>query len=188
MGEILKAFTTQQPVCAPSPSAIDTYPIISFDRFRWLHRSGVPIRVLVDIAPWRYATGRRAPDGIFEPGDDGTDFIVLAEAADLVFWSPRTGEIATAANRAFALGEDAIDAAATYALGESLNIFADPLDWLRAGCSGCVVIDWRQAFDRLRHCPKVAVAEPVLPLYTKYMRPPHSPAVSVIISDRRAAA
>lgn len=167
------------------------YPPIEYDRFQWLYKAGVPAKTLAHLmanSPLRIATGRRADDGIFEDDEGGHAFLVFEEPEDVVFWSPRTGEIATAFNRAFALGEEAIYDASTYSFDCHLNIFSDPLDWLRNRCDGCVVLDWRRAFDRLRDAPRIAISEDLLFLYKRHMRPPHLPEVSVIATRKAVAA
>lgn len=60
------------------------------------------------------------------------DLIAFRMDTPRSFW-PLTG-------MAMALGEDQIDRAA--ALGEPLIVHECPLEWLRAGRRGCVVVDW----------------------------------------------
>lgn len=167
------------------------YPPIEYDRFHWLYRAGVPAKTLAHMmahSPLRIATGRRAEDGIFEEDEGGNAFLVFEEPEDVIFWQPKTGEIATALNRAFALGEDAIYNAGTYSFDCSLNIFSGPLDWLRSRCDGCVVIHWDRAFDRLQDAPRIAISEDLLFLYKRHMRPPHMPEVSVRVTRKAVAA
>ena len=101
--------------------------------------------------------------------------------------SGRPVELTTWSGRAFALGQAIIDEAATYSFDCSLNIFDDPLDWLRSRRDGIVVLDWTRAFDRLRDAPRIALAESLLPLYRRHMRPAHLPELSIIPAQRRAA-
>jgi len=166
---------------------LSTYPPIDFDRFIWLHRAGVPVETLITLMPIMMATGIIAPDGRFEDEPDGQTFLVFEEAEDAVFWQPRSGKLATWNGRAFALGEDAIYNPGTFAFDCHLSIFSDPLEWLRSRCDGCVVLDWSRAFDRLRDCPRIAVAEPLLFQYRRAMKPPRLPDV-LVLTDRRAAA
>lgn len=152
----------------------------------WLVAQGVSLDVLFCFLPIRVARGT-AKGGRFWEEEDGQSFIVFPQETDTVFWSPVSGALVSEEGRAFALGQDVIDNPGTYALGGRLNIFADPLEWLRAECDGIVVIEWSRAFDRLRDCPRIAVAEPLLATYQKSMKPQRMPAVSVIKSSRRAA-
>ncbi|WP_244602960.1 hypothetical protein [Mesorhizobium delmotii] len=142
---------------------------------------------MVNPLPILLARGERATDGRFEDVDTGPRWFVFEEAEDVVFWQPRTGQLATSMGRAFALGEDAIYNPGTFAFDNHLNIFADPLEWLRARRDGCIVLDWTRAFDRLRDCPRISVAEEVLLQYRRHMKPPHMPDVYVLASRRVAA-
>lgn len=153
----------------------------------WLLAQGVPGLVISSLLPLYTVNGVRARNGRFDPNPEGAPFVYIEDEADFIFWNRATGELASWDSRTFALGEAVIDNPATLAFGCSLNIFDNPLDWLRAKRDGIVIIDWRQAFDRLRDLPRVAVAECLLPTYDKHMRPTHLPKVSVIPENRRAA-
>jgi hypothetical protein len=166
---------------------IDAYPSIEIDGYRWLFQAGVPVRTLMDLTPIRKAIGTIATDGRFEDDPAGQTFLVFPEAEDAVFWQPRAGKLATWNGRAFALGEDAIYNPGTYAFDCNLSVFSDPLEWMRSRCDGIVVLDWSRAFDRLRDCPRIAVAEPLLFQYRRAMKPPRLPDV-LVLTDRRAAA
>ena len=60
---------------------------------------------------------------------------------------------------AFAIGEGAIANPATYSFDCNLNVFADPIEWLKHGRDGTVIIRWSGCFDKLRDAPRVAVDE-----------------------------
>jgi hypothetical protein len=164
------------------------YEQIGTDQFFWLHRAGVPLDVLTSLMPLRFAMGRRANDGIFEDDQGGNAFLVFEEPEDTIFWQPKTGTLASALNRAFALGEDVIYNAGTYSFGGHLSIYNSPLDWLRNRCDGCVVVHWNRAFDRLRDAPRIAISAELLPVYRRHMRPARLPVLSVIVADGEAAA
>lgn len=153
----------------------------------WLIREGVPSLALARPTPIMVATGLKSRDGIFDHADDGERWFAFEQDGDFVFWQPGRNAFATYANRAFALGEEAVDNPGTYAFDCALNIFASPLDWLRAGRDGIVVLDWSRAFDRLRDVPRIAVAEGLLPLYKRHMRPVRMPELFVISGNRQAA-
>ncbi|MBY5879846.1 hypothetical protein HFN46_11825 [Rhizobium leguminosarum] len=118
------------------------------------------------------AYGLRGKDGRFEPDRAGKEWLFFDELHDVVYWCPRTGEVATYEGRAFALGELAIGNAATYALEGRLHIHATVGRWIIAGGTGIVVIDWRRAYDMLKDAPRIRVDEAIVPLYVHYMRPP----------------
>ncbi|MBX4989386.1 hypothetical protein [Rhizobium lentis] len=146
----------------------------------WLNGSGVPLRAIIRPEPIRLAHGFNGPDGLFDPDESGPAWFAFAEVGDVIFWRPENDELARWTGRAFALGEQAVDNAGTYSLGHCLHVHRSPLHWLKAGRDGVVVIDWRRAFDELRHCPRVAVHEALLPVYTRHMRPARMPQVSIL--------
>ncbi|MER9167694.1 hypothetical protein NKI12_09970 [Mesorhizobium australicum] len=153
----------------------------------WLLKNDVPVKAMYDPQCILLAQGERATDGTFEPVENGVYWFVFEEAEDVIFWQPRTGQLATDLRRSFALGEDAIYNPGTFSFDGHLNIFSDPLDWLRAKRDGCVVLDWTRAFDRLRDCPRISADEKVLFLYKRHMRPPHWPELYVRTGWRAAA-
>ncbi|MEP9400123.1 hypothetical protein [Mesorhizobium sp. KR2-14] len=153
----------------------------------WLVRQGVPTTALVRPTAIMLATGSKTHDGLFEHAEHGERWIAFEQEDDFVFWHAGRNAFATYSNRAFALGEEAIDNPGTYAFERALNIFASPLDWLRAGRDGIVVLDWSWAFDRLRDAPRIAIAEGLLPLYKRHMRPARMPELFVISRNRQAA-
>lgn len=158
----------------------------------WLLRAGVDIMTLATPRPMQIAVGRLAHDGLFEPDNSGDRWLAFEEGYvdDIVFWQPRLRRLATWSGRAFALGEHLIDSPATYAFDCNLNIFADPLDWLRAKRDGIVVLPgrWPLAFERLRDAPRIAIAEALLPTYRRHMRPGHLPELFVMPDMRGAVA
>ncbi|MBB2685860.1 UNVERIFIED_ORG: hypothetical protein GGD47_003463 [Rhizobium etli] len=153
----------------------------------WLVASGVQMTAIVRPEPIRLAHGFRAADGRFDPDPSGPDWFTFSEAEDRVFWRPKSGELATWAGRSFALGESAIGNAATFSFGHALHVYASPLDWLRAGREGCVIVTWRHAFDHLRDCPRIAVDERLLPIYQRHMHPSRLPKVFVRCERKEAA-
>lgn len=150
----------------------------------WLNGFGVPTSAIIRPDLIRLAHGFKAHDGFFEPDKSGPAWFVFAEPEDAIFWRPEADELARWTGRAFALGEQAVDNAGTYSLGHCLHVYRSPLHWLKAGRDGIVVIDWERAFDELRHCPRVAVDENLLPVYSRHMRPCRLPEVYVLPERR----
>ncbi|MGR9435371.1 hypothetical protein ACU8OP_10230 [Rhizobium leguminosarum] len=152
----------------------ETYPhfggLLQRD-IEWLRACGVPMGAIIRPEPIRLAHGFKAHDGRFEIDANGPVWFAFIEPEDIVFWEPRSGALATMNGRAFALGERLIDTASTYSFGHCLKIYSNPLDWLRDGRDGCVVLNWRFAFDRLRYCPRIAIAECLLSVYDRHMQP-----------------
>lgn len=164
------------PLSCPSQAELD-----------WLVGQRVSTAAMVRPSAMMIAIGAIADDGLFEHDERGDRWLAFEEAEDIVFWQRRRGTIATYANRVFGLGEAAIDSPGTYAFDCALNIFANPLDWLRSGRDGIVVVNWDSAFDRLRDAPRIAIVEELLPLYRRHMKPPRMPELFVIPSRRHAA-
>lgn len=165
----------------------DALEILHQTQIDWLVRQGVPPRAIIIPDSLMLARGRRARDGIFEPDDGGDFWLTWPQGDDRIFWRPKTGEIATEWGRTFAIGEDVVDNPGTTALGSWLKIYADPLSWLRANRNGLVVLRWEWAFEWLRDVQRIAVAEEVLPLYKRHMRP-RLPELAVIVNKEAAAA
>lgn len=167
------------PLSCPSQADLDA-----------LFRSGVSVMTLIRPEPMQIARGYKAHDGLFEPHPSGDRWYAfpVSAADDIVFWQMETGKNATWTGRAFALGEEIIGEASTYSFDCALNIFSDPLDWLRARRDGIVVLDWNRAFDRLRDAPRIAVAAEILPIYRRHMKPARLPENFVLRATRRSAA
>ena len=159
------------------------------DELDWLLRAGVDIMAVASPVPMKVAIGHVGPDGLLEPNCFGKRWLAFEEPGsdDTVFWHPRTQVLARWSGRAFALGQDVVDNPGTYSFDCALNIFDDPLGWLRARRDGIVMLDWSRAFDRLRDAPRIAIAESLLPLYRRHMRPARVPELFVVPSKRRAA-
>lgn len=157
----------------------------------WFRNVGVGIMVLASPEPMRIANGRVA-HGVFEPDPSGDRWCAFEEpeANDIVFWQPRTRAMASWTGRAFALGQIVIDSLETYSFDCNLNIFADPLDWLLAKRDGIVVLQgkWPFAYERLRDAPRIAIADSLLPLYRRHMKPRRMPELFVLPESQRRAA
>ena len=90
---------------------------------------------------------RTYQDGSYEPAEDGVGAIIIAviehdELSDLLaFCTTDPSRWWLRLGLAVYLGEEHADYAAL--LHEPLRLFNSPLSWLRAGCDGAVVLDWR---------------------------------------------
>lgn len=162
---------------------------IDWQMFSWFAAQGVPRETLFQMVTLRVVRGVRADDGCLDEDPSGQLFVAFYEEVpeDCVFWSPRTNKLATLFGRAFALGEANITDATTYQFDNNLHVYADVLSWLRDAGRGIVVVDWSRAFDRLRHAPRVAVTERLLPQYREAMKPQSLPKLSVLAPMRLAA-
>jgi hypothetical protein len=176
----------------PLPDFTD-YACLSQAHLDWFKRQGVPVTALFtsidDGNPTaiRVARGHRAEDGRFEDDPAGPQWLAFEEPEDVVYWNPRVAKLATRNGRAFALGEDAITNPGTYAFDNRLDIYPDPLTWLRAKRDGIVILDWSRAWSRLQDAPRVGVSESLFATYSRHMRPPAGPEVFVLKQERMAA-
>lgn len=157
-----------------------------------LMHAGIDIMAVATPRPMLIACGDGAPDGYFDPDHSGERWLAFEEpeADDIVFWHWSSGRMCSWSGRVFALGGAIIDEPATYSFDCALNIFSDPIDWLIGRRDGIVVLPdrWHLAFDRLRDCPRIAVAESILPLYRHQMKPTRLPEIFVLRPQRRSAA
>ena len=101
----------------------------------------------------------------FEPdGAPAAVVEVLAEdgctVADLVAWPLNAPErFATAVGEADMLGINAMRNPATYWAGVPLRVHRTPLNWLKAGCDGCVILNRAWGGYWLSRCPGPIMAE-----------------------------
>lgn len=112
---------------------------------RWLEGRGVlrddicrpfPVhvaRVIFDDGRYRPAPG---------VGDFAFVFAVFdEEIVDAAAWEPSTGRMATRLGNGAALGQALIGTAGWGTTGRSLVVRRSPLDWLRSGRRGLVIVD-----------------------------------------------
>jgi hypothetical protein len=163
------------------------HPQVSWPQFKWLIDQGVPPAAMVKLADTRIVRGR-AVTGRLDLDPAGDAFLAFEEADDVVLWCPKSGALVSLDGHAFALGDDNIDNPITYAFDNYLMVHDGPLDWLRDGCQGVVILRWDQAFDRLRDAPRIAVTETLLPTYRRQMTPHHLPDLAVAANNHRIAA
>ncbi|WP_026613410.1 hypothetical protein [Ensifer aridi] len=173
-------------IFAPSYPDLGGYNRPSQQHVDWLLGCGVPLKALTRPPMVLIAHGFKADDGCFEDDADGEPWLVFPEVADCIFWQPRSGAMASWNNRAFALGEDIVHAAATYSFGGCLNVFADPLDWLRANRDGVVILNWNLTYDRLRDCPRIAIDETLVNKLERHLKPPRVPEIFVLRQQEAA--
>ncbi|RWP04750.1 hypothetical protein [Mesorhizobium sp.] len=154
-------------------------------------RAGINVMALACPDAMKTACGYIAEDGRFEHDPRSEKWFAFEEfgAGDIIFWRRATDTLTSFYGWAFALGEDRITEPGAYSFDCALNIFAGPLEWLRAKRDGIVVLPdkWPFAFDRLRDCPRIAIAEQLLPAYRSYMKPLRMPELLVIPAAKRAA-
>jgi len=173
-----------------TPRELFDYPGPRQRHIDLLKANGVAIPAMIWPDPIRRARGGKVEGGFFlDVVDDeiGEDWLAFGTSNDIIYWYPKTGELATAYGRAFALGEELITDAFTYSFDGSLVIYADPLEWLRNNRKGIVIVKWEWAFDRLRDCPRIAIPEDLVEIYQQHMQPRQMPQLFVITGERKAA-
>lgn len=138
---------------------------LDFSQFEWLTKAGVAPWLVVELDPW-VARGRIGDNGLFVFDPLGRQFLTFVQGDDMVFWQPRTNELASFCGLPFALGEELLGGARV--TGE-LALFSTPLDWLRKGCRGIVVLDWSRACQVLSLLRHIDVPESLLPQYQAAM-------------------
>lgn len=181
----------------PMPNPTSFYrslPVIPQSMIDHLLDRGVDPLTLGSGADWplKVARGLCANDGWFDPVDFGSACYAVPiddgdGVIDVAFWDTRSGDTGRLLKCGFALGEQQINNPGTDSLGGHLKIHASPLDWLRSGRDGIFVLDWSLAFNRLRHCPRIAIHKSMLSAYRSAMKPAHLPKLFVITDSKVAA-
>lgn len=173
---------------------LSRYKPLQQKQLDWFRRHGVPTTALftsIDTGnptAVMIANGVKAADGRFDDDPSGPAWFVFEEREDVVFWIPLGNDLATFNGRAFALGEDAVSNPGTYAFDNRLDLYPEPLAWLRANRDGCVVLDWSRARSRFENCPRIGLSESLVRTYERHMRPPAGPEVFVLAQGQRLAA
>jgi len=94
--------------------------------------------IVVDTLSRAMAGGNEnSPDDILAVIDQGI--------IDAVAWQPSTGQVATRLGVGAMLGEGQIGREGIGSVNLALPVWRTPLDWLRAGRCGVVVLDWNAA-------------------------------------------
>lgn len=127
------------------------YALLDQRQIDWLADRGVSREAM--SGSWLIKTARVTFEGKerFVQNSKGTDVFILVveentEIIDLLAWELRSGRLATFRGHAFALGQDQILSAGTYALGGKLRVHRSPLSWLRAERRGIVILKPRETY------------------------------------------
>ena len=141
-------------------------------------------------------------DGTYQPHPDGEPHLIAVEGVPephlgwreifdfVAFKSDAPGTWWRRTGYADVLGADEIDRLAF--LRQPVIVHETPLDWLRAGCRGCVILDWtfnpKTAFALSTeiHCATPALATALRKRFAEVSRP-HQ-AVRVLVQEARNAA
>jgi hypothetical protein len=171
----------------------DTFDTLDFPKnaeLRWLLAQGITGEAMA--SPWPIRGSSVIFDGnVFSFADAGSNRAVIFRAedfgatVDLIAWQPRTGQLATWCGVGFCLGNaDNIHNPGTYFDGGSLHVHGTPLEWLRADRDGIVIVQWRDAYGRLRFCPRAICSnELVAAKVDKHTKPPKRSLKILVAND-----
>ena len=158
----------------------------SDDQLRWLLNRGVYGPEL--FTPWVIRAARVRLSGRTFHFDATAEPALLFraedrwEVIDLIAWLPRTNALATWCSRAFCLGDqDQIFNPATWFAGDALHVHATPVEWLRAGRRGIVIVQPKFAHAMLRHCPRLVVADASQGRQLRHSLQPPKPHVQILV-------
>ena len=159
----------------------------------WLNERGVGPDDLIN--PWPIgACNVRFERGTFTPDPDGERALTILlldfghDAVDIAAWAPRSGRIASYYGSAFAINEPAIFNPVTYMCDGALHVHETPLEWLREGRTGIVIIEPENAYHYLRTAERISVdVDAFAAKLAKWIEPPR-PEARLFIRSRRHGA
>lgn len=159
------------------------------DPSAWLISRGVPSRAIAE--PWGIHSASVMFDGLhgFNFHHDGIQALIFkaedrCEEKDLIAWEPGTGRLASWHGNTFCLGDiDQIYNPATYFMKAALRIHDSPLEWLRAGREGIVVLRRDLSYTHLRFCQRVICDDPAYAMrLEQWLKAPRS-TVRILIAE-----
>jgi hypothetical protein len=128
----------------------------------------------------------------YAPADGGKPAIIVplfddGVLLDLIATGLETRSTRTRAGIATVLGPEWLDRARD--TDTAARLFGDPIEWLRNGCRGAVVVDWRAARFELADVPGIACESEFLAEQVKraMRQPTHLPKLFVREAHRAAA-
>jgi hypothetical protein len=143
------------------------------NQLRWLmHRQGVSDTALLRPTHIRAANVTFLDSYTFDFDAAGVPALLFEEDEDWIAWQPKTGQIASWASKAFALGQDAIFNPATYFVGSMLRVHQSPLEWLKAERDGIVIVQPQYAHSYLRDACMSCGDQTFAKQLTEWIQPP----------------
>ena len=171
----------------------------------WLVKSGVSHSDRLGCGNAGVVAVETTRDGLYQPAPGGRRAFIMpvygpfrppkvpiadpADAApiDLLGWySHRPGRWWRRRGVAIILGEWAVELGETY--DEPVRVYRTPLDWLRAGGEGLVIVDWTEAYFRLAGLQLVASDVAHGEELQRRLRPPQPEGPRILVPRRRTAA
>lgn len=182
MDEVVDLFLDPLEAAPPPQAAID-----------WLVRQGVARLDLVRPWPVYVARVQFLADRRYAPVTFGTLAYVLpvlddGAILDVVAWAPKTGETATRFGVGAMLGKGQIGCEGRGTTGLAMPIWRTPLNWLRAGRRGLVVIDDTVAAHLLAGIAVAAEDRDHVRDLERRLRVPGPRIVAAVTQQERAAA
>jgi hypothetical protein len=165
---------------------LDGLPLPSGKSLQWLLEQGVPFDALYALrSAWVNFDGDTFN---FDP-ECSDDPVLLfgcedrGEVIDLAAWSARENTFATWRSTAFCLGDlDQCFNPATWFDGDGLHIHRTPLDWLKAGRDGIVILNPKLCWAYLRNVPRAICADIEHGEEVKrWIKPPRRPQTKIFI-------
>lgn len=161
--------------------------------FKWLWRQGIAFDALVRPLPIG-AANVRFTSRSFEIAEDGERALTLpmidaGEVVDLAAWQPKTKTLKGWAGRGFALGQEEIFNPGVYAMDGALHVHETPLEWLRAGRTGIVIVRPSLSHAYLAGRERLAFDNAAFARRVKgWMRPPKARAELLVATKTDEAA
>ena len=147
--------------------------------YNWLRDKGVTEQAINNPVPVRMARGRKGKNGVFIHDPKGPVWFAVEELTDILYYEPRTHEIAWEFGQAFAFGQDELHNPYASALGP-LQVYETLVDWLLAGRRGLIIVQWAWCFDYLRDVAKIETpSEDFRRKLDRAMQPLHMPKILV---------
>jgi hypothetical protein len=153
----------------------------------WFLRQGVTEDALVQ--PWPIGATSVLFDGHnFAPDPNGVRAITIVVIdcgyiIDIAAWQPRSGQMASWFGRAFCIEQDQVSNPATYFADGALLVHATPLEWLRAGREGIVILRPELSYIYLGRCRRLWVSDLQLAAIVRRQLQPPKPKVQIIVAD-----
>jgi hypothetical protein len=116
----------------------------------WLLAKGIPEKAMIEPTVIRAANVVPLDGNTFDFDRGGIRCFVFKERDDFVAWSPRRHTLASWRATTFALNENAIWNPASYFVGATLRVHAEPVAWLKAEREGIVIVKPELTYAYLR--------------------------------------
>ena len=182
MSDALALFLDPDETATPDQTALD-----------WLRDRGVAIDAIT--SPWGVRVARVVFDGArYAPAPRVGSFafifaIIDGDIIDAAAWEPKTGKIASRFGIGALLGEGQIGRDQLGTMGRALPVWRSPLEWLRDGRKGVVIVDAQRA----AHVLAGATIKPEDDFHRRELKrllrvPPPTFATSKAASSRQAVA